>query len=435
MFYRVVERLFVFALLLSSMGVIDGLTRPPSAPASGDWFSLSAVEPAPPLATIVVQLTIYAWGLFLMCSRWRRLFASLRTTWPLLLFVGLAPLSVLWSIEPSFTLRRSALLLFFTTFAIYLGERYSIDELARRLAEALCVMILAVITTHLIAPGYVLNPGSADGAWMGLSGHKNIFGEYMALATVLLLLVRFRRLSWARYVFLLTAAILLLLSHSVAALLDCMLTLAIVLFWRFTEFHRERRVLVLCMIAVLASMTAIYLVTSNVDEFQMLGRDATLSGRTHVWPLVVRAITKHPVLGYGYGTFWSVYKGETLDVWLGAGFLARAADEGYLELCLGFGLVGLVLFACVFARYFAMAVVYLRSRPGGLALWPMVYLVFFALHNLTESTVMQSWRSLPWLIFTAIVTSLALHHRRKRALVLSRISDAPMAIANDWRLS
>jgi len=435
MFYRAVERVFVCLLLLSSMGVVDGLTRPEAPRSSGDWFSLSAVEPPAPLITVILQIGIYATGAVLVGSRWRTILRSIRASvWPLILFVCLGPLSLLWSIDPSLTLKRSALLLFFSTLAIYLGERYSIDELAQRLAEALCAMIIAVILMYFVSPGHVLDPRSEQGAWMGLSGHKNTFGQYMAISIVVLLLVRFRRFGWARYAFLLAAAILLLLSHSVAALADCLLTLGAVLFLRLTRLGYKDLLFVVLIFAVLAaSAAAIYLTTSSdFDSLRLLGRDATLSGRTRVWPLVIQAIAKRPVLGYGYGTFWSIYQPEGLQVWLGAGFLVRAADQGYLELCLGYGLVGLILFGCVFVYYLAMAVRYCRSRRAGIALWPVAYLVFFALNNTTESTLMLSWRSLPWLMFMALATSLALHQRQKEALVLRRVPHAKMGLPNDW---
>ena len=99
------------------------------------------------------------------------------------------------------TLRRSVLLLASTMIAIYVGERYSIKAFAHLLAQTFCLMIVLVLLVYLVAPEYVIDYSAYGGAWRGLSTYKNTFGEYMAVAVLLLALVRFRRFSWLRYVF------------------------------------------------------------------------------------------------------------------------------------------------------------------------------------------------------------------------------------------
>ena len=39
-----------------------------------------------------------------------------------------------------------------------------------------------------------------------------------------------------------------------------------------------------------------------------VGKDPTLSERTVIWAAVWTTITKQPILGYGYGAFWTVCK-------------------------------------------------------------------------------------------------------------------------------
>ena len=64
-----------------------------------------------------------------------------------------------------------------------------------------CVVLLV----YLVAPEYVIDYSAYGGAWRGLSTYKNTFGEHMAVGVLLLGPVRFRRLPWLRYVFLLIA--------------------------------------------------------------------------------------------------------------------------------------------------------------------------------------------------------------------------------------
>ena len=142
MLYRKIERLFLIVLLLSSMGAVDALTRPYLGARDPNIISTDV-----PRATLVVETVIYLWGALLIWNRRRRVMVSVRMVWPLFAFVALAPISTAWSIEPSLTLRRGILLLASTVVAIYLGERYSVETLARVLTQALCAMMLLTIVS------------------------------------------------------------------------------------------------------------------------------------------------------------------------------------------------------------------------------------------------------------------------------------------------
>jgi O-antigen ligase len=428
---RLFERMFVVVLFLANMGAVDALTRP-----SVDPPGLMILADKAPMSVVVVQVGIYAWGLILVCTRWRRVLWATRMVWPLLAFVALAPLSTLWSVQPVRTLERSALMMVTTLLAIYLGERYSIEGLARLLVQTLCLMIIAVIIIHFVAPSQVIDQrfefsdAGHRGGWRGLSEHKNLFGQYMVLAVALFILVRFRRFSWLRYGFLLSAAVLLVLSHSANAVACGLVIVAAMPLWLSIRFNSGRRLLAYLAIAVAAGLGGLLLWVNTDLVFLMLGRDSTLTGRTDIWAAVVHAVLKHPILGYGYAAFWDSLSGETLDVWRRIGFVARGAHNDYLDLCLSYGLVGVLFFIYMFAQYFKVAVEYLKSEPGRVALWPVIYFCFFALHNMTESGLIQSWRSLPFLLFATLFTSLAIYRRQQKSSVLDQM---PLATAAEDR--
>ena len=145
--------------------------------------------------------------------------------------------------------------------------------------------------------------------------------------------------------------------------------------------------------------------------FQVLGRDATLTGRTDLWSKLLPVIANRPVLGYGYAAFWTGLNAEVLNVWIGAGRLVPIADNGYIDLCLSLGGAGLALFLAVFTGAFRKAMEYLRSEPGFVALWPVTYLCIFAADNICESALLTRG-TFPFLVFAIVTTSLGLSHRR-----------------------
>ena len=417
MFLRLFERLFVVVLLLSSMGVVDGLTRPSRVP--GDP---SVISTAVPLSVAIFETTVYGCGAILVLLRWRRVLQAGRMVWPLIAYTLLAPLSITWSVQPFFTLRRSVLVLGTTFLGLYLGERYSIRTLAHLLAESVCLLMLSTVVLYLVAPGYVID---YLGSWKGLSENKNAFGAYMAIAVIVLVLIRFRHFSWLRYLFLLTATILLLLSRSATSLVVCVLIISIMPLWRVVRAGPKTRHLIY-LLALMAICTCIYLIwAERAPLFLVLGRDSTLSGRTRLWPTVLDAIAKHPMLGYGYDAFWGTLKGETLDLWIRVRWLPMAADNGYLDLLLSFGILGFPIFAYALVCSLRMAIAYIAAESERIALWPGMYLSFFALHNVFESHLMTT-RSLEFLMFAAITTSLALQRHRSHAVHIESVA------ADDW---
>ncbi|HET8888629.1 MAG TPA: O-antigen ligase family protein [Candidatus Angelobacter sp.] len=420
--YSMLEKLFVFLLLLSSMNVITALS-----PSSKEQTDLRVFSANMDTSSVFIDAAIYMYGVALMLMRWRQVLRAARTAWPLLALAGLAFLSTAWSVEPMLTLRRSVLLLASTMIAIYVGERYSIKAFAHLLAQTFCWMIVLVLLVYLVAPEYVIDHSAYGGAWRGLSTYKNTFGEHMAVAVLLLALVRFRRFPWLRYVFLLLAAGLLFLSHSATAVVCGVLTLAAVPLWRL--MRGRQRLLVGVLVALTFFLGIYWLLAFPETIFQVLGRDATLTGRTDLWSKLLPVIGNRPVLGYGYAAFWTGSNAEVLNVWIGAGRLVPIADNGYIDLCLSLGAAGLALFLGVFTGAFRKAMAYLRSEHGFIGLWPITYLCIFAADNICESALLTRG-TFPFLVFAIVTTSLALSH--KRAMAAARTAN-PQPIM--WELN
>lgn len=413
--WSVLEQFFVFLLLLSSMNVITALL--PSSKGQPELRTFSADVDR---TSVAIDAVIYIFGSILLLMRWRRVLRAARRIWPLPALAIFACLSTIWSVQPAVTLRRSVLLLAATMFAIYIGERYSIKAFAHLLARTLCLMMLMIILLYFVAPEYVVDRAAYGGAWKGLSAYKNTFGEHMAVALLLLVLVRFHRFFWLRYLFILLAAGLLLLSRSATAVICGVLGLAAIPMWRL--LRSRQRLLVGILVTMAFSLGIYWLLTFPGFIFQVLGRDPTLTGRTHLWALLFPIMANHPIVGYGYSAFWTGLKAEVLAVWIGAGRLVPVADNGYIDLCLSLGLVGVGLFLYMFVGAFRRAIEYIRSEPGFIGLWPVTYLSIFAADNLCESALLTRG-TFPFLVFAILATSLAMH--QKHVVAAARTANQP----------
>jgi exopolysaccharide production protein ExoQ len=417
LFLRIFERLFVLSLLLYSMNVAMALLFPYLSERN------SPVSPDLHPSLVAIQAALYACAGLLILMRWRRVLGAARAVWPILFLVALTPISVFWSVLPMITLRRSLEFVGWTLIAIYLGERYTVEKFARLLAQTICLMIVASIAIYPIAPQYVLDTTHA-GAWRGLVLHKNFFGEYMALLVALLLLVRFRQFPWLRFVFLGLACVLLFLSRSATSIVVCALVVATGPLWRLARMNGKQRFPAYIVAGLTLFLTG-YFVTGNTDLLlKLLGRDSTLTGRTQLWGLVLDAVAKRPIVGYGFDAFFTGLRGESLNVLIRAGWLVPAAHNGFLELLLGLGIIGLAVFLLVFVQTFNRALTYVRLEQNSMGFWPVTYLCFFAMHNMTESDLLTR-SGFSFLIFTVVCTSLALRVRTAESSATAARRHAP----------
>jgi O-antigen ligase len=94
------------------------------------------------------------------------------------------------------------------------------------------------------------------------------------------------------------------------------------------------------------------------------------------------------------------------------------AHNGLLEIWLELGLVGVVLFLAGFAYYLFCAMRLLRAKPGPVAGWPLIFLIFLFLSNLTETHFLSA-NSLYFVLYVSVAGTLVW---RKRGDIASQAS-------------
>jgi O-antigen ligase len=133
-----------------------------------------------------------------------------------------------------------------------------------------------------------------------------------------------------------------------------------------------------------------------------LGRSSDLSGRTEIWSLVVSNILNRPILGYGYSAFWGAApESEIIDRTMGTPILY--SHNGYLEIFLTMGAVGLLLTLGFLGSGIKRAYYWSERDSSSVGLWPLAFLFFFLLHNLAECTILL--QDLEWALCVAAVAA------------------------------
>lgn len=352
----------------------------------------------------VVWLAVFVITFFLLLPRLRKTVRiAFKDKW-LWLIVGLAVVSAAWSGIPLLTLRHSAALLGTTVFGIYLAGRYSRLEIIKLLVWTLGVIAVLSLCFALLLPQYgIQTEYKRIVGWRGVYIHKNLLGNFMSLTAVTSLLYSFscrKRFLFGLILFGISVT-LLFLSASKTALVSFIILLFILSIVQIFRGRYMRSVPARILFILLVGSLTVWL-AYNVDFiFHILGRNATLTGRTFLWQEVWGMIQKHPWLGYGYDSFWLGKEGPSNSIWQIVRWTPDNAHNGYLDLWLQLGFFGVVFFAVSFITNLFKAITLIRRENSWIEVFPLLFLIFMAIHNITESTILFR-NQIFWILYVLI---------------------------------
>ncbi|RUT04170.1 ligase [Chroococcidiopsis cubana SAG 39.79] len=352
---------------------------------------------------------VYLVNILLIAVRWKRFICVATKDKLLLALLVIALVSILWSTAPIYTLRRSLGLAGTTVFGIYLAMRYNLQEQLRLLAWALGIAALLSLLFAVVLPHYGIESKIHEGAWRGLYHQKNVLGRYMSLGGPVFLLIALscRRYRWVAWFGFGLSAGLLLLSTSKNALVSFLTVLLVLPFYRALRWTNTLKVPFFIAIVLLSGSIAILLLGNTEILLNAMGKDLTFSGRTQLWDFLFEKIQERPWLGYGYGGFWLGWEGESADIWSIFTWHPRHAHNGFLQLWLDLGLLGLLAFVLSFLSVCLKAAARTKITTTTEALWPLAYLTLMFLSNLAESVILAQ-NNIFWILYVATLLSMAL---------------------------
>jgi len=337
----------------------------------------------------------------------RTLTAALRA--PLLAaLICLIFISRIWSIDPGVTFRRGVAVFFTTLAGLVIAARYDWPRLLEVLATAFAVIAVCCIGLAVLLPSYGRMSDLFPGAWRGVWFEKNALGDNMSVGCIVFcaaaILNPQRRRLWAAMA--IVAFGLILLSTSKTSLISLTLGLSALVFVALVKRGPVVAVITTFLAVTGAAVLGFALYFASDAFFALIGKDATLTGRTKVWAAVLPQIQTRPWTGFGYGAVWSDKTIWGPLAWISkrAGFVALHAHNSWLEIWLGVGYIGLGLWALYFIETWMRALIAAYRRPGGYFALP--FMVVFSLMTLTE-TVVAVYNDFIWVIFVAVAVKLA----------------------------
>jgi O-antigen ligase len=363
-------------------------------------------EVFPRIVVRVFALALFTASAAVLFANRHRHGAELLRSWPVWIAPLLALLSILWSDAPDLTLRRSTSLLGSTCFGVFLALRFEVEERIRFVA--VCVLILACLSVLLVLffPDVGLMDIYGARLWRGVFGHKNYLARAMALGALAFLILAFRpsRSRWAAVGVAVCVAVGIA-SHSASGTILIGVTLVAAATLRIVQgLPGELRPSALAIVTLLALVGTGAAVVFADQVLGLVGRDSTLTGRIYIWQASLKEIGVQPWLGYGYGAVWYTDRpgGVSPIITHNVGFDPLTAHSGFFDLLLELGVVGLLALALPFTLCAIRGVAWITRHDSPIYLWPVAYLVFFAVSNVAESELLRQ-NSVFWVLFAATV--------------------------------
>jgi exopolysaccharide production protein ExoQ len=402
------------ALWVPTIWIFSIATKP-----LANWFGASGedVESGSPLDRIFVT-GLLCLGLLILASRkldWHSVIK--RNTW-LILLIAYMLISILWSDLPFISFKRwvrelTAVIMAF----VVLTEpepRQAMESLLRRTIYVLIPFSLLLIKYF---PQYGVQYGrwSGEVMWVGVTVQKNGLGRLCLISAFFLVWTLFRRWKGREIgvpkfqtlaeVFLLMLTLWLLKAPSnwaasasgFVALSTGLAAFAGLLWMKKQQINlgvKGWMTVIACIIGI--GIIQPLVGGSTVGGFaSSLGRNESLTGRTDIWAFLLPSVMSNPILGSGFGGFWTSMTIAKIGV--------NEAHNGYLDVCLGLGIAGLLLtvfFLMSFCRNAARAL----AHDFDWAALSICYLIMAAVHNMDESSFDSFTRHLMAIVLLLAVT-------------------------------
>lgn len=377
------------------------------------------------IALVIVMLGI---GVVLFIRHRPPRFRWYRLPAPLTLFLLFAALSIIWSQYRLESVLGVVAQLVTTAIGVMLALLLTWQETLRTLSSAfryllglsllfelfVSLFVRAPLLPWWISPDTSLNqtPGgktpnllywSRDllfegGPIQGLLGSSTLLG-FAALLGLILFVIQLRAGTvrpFAGWFWVAIALITLALTRPATALIAGVVVVISLVFALWARRAKaDHRMPMYFIGAAFLAVSATLAVVFRSTIFGLLGKSGNLTGRTETWQKVIDLGVEHPVVGWGWVSYWApwVEPFKSLDVQ--GGIPVMHAHNAWLDVWFQLGTIGLVLFGMlVFIatwRVWFRAVDQPRRGPGAplpyatSALWPFLIMMAMLVQSLTES--------------------------------------------------
>lgn len=330
----------------------------------------------------------------------------------LLCFILIAFFSIFWSISPLISTYKVIVLLGSTLLGAYIGSRFEISRWLDFLFWFGAVLIILCFAFVFMFPGLGTMPQPPYyGAWCGIFWNRNQMGILMALINSIILFRTFSEFNKKNgeifidgFFYILSLWLIYKASSATGYILTIVLTAMIFCIFLWLKYHAKLQKKHYAIALVLLIVFVIVIFINFEFVLGLFNRSASLTGRIPMWTYLFQNVfSKSPWLGYGFGAVWSSgpFRNGLSQV-VGWRYPVTIGDNGFIDISLYVGIVGLILFLGVLFSALMRSIKLILNRPAIINFFPIVFLVFALLANVSFSLFFET-ESLIWIILVALL--------------------------------
>lgn len=355
-----------------------------------------------------VYTGLLAMGIVVLLGRTTRVWAILRANKLILFCFCYFAVSLLWSEYPGVAFKRwTKAVGDLVMILVVLTDKEPLTAIKRLLSRLSFVLIPVSILFIKYYPqlGMGYSEWTGGAIYMGVTTNKNTLGVVclcFGLGSVWRFLDVYKgqevtgrtRHLIAQGVILAMVLHLFRLMDSMTSLSSFLMALVLVLATSCRPVIRRPAVVHILVASMLAVSGSVAFLGVSPSALQAMGRNPTLTERTDLWATLL-SVVRDPWFGTGFESFWL---GSRLDeIWRQTSFQANEAHNGYLEVFLNLGWMGIALLAALIATAYPRVLAAWRTNdPRGVLC--LAYFFVGLVYNFTEAAFFQI-QSVAWPFF------------------------------------
>ena len=353
-------------------------------------------EPPTSLLDQAVAVSLMLLGAIVLVRRGGVVWRVLKANWPVALYFSFCLVSLLWSDFAGWGFKRWVRALGDLVMVLIVATDPQPTVALKRLFSRIGLVLLpASVLLIKYYPG--LGQGFDDFGYRqytGVTTDKNTLGGLVFIIVLAALwqglsLVRNRKAPNRTRRLLAQCALLgfginlLSIAHCATAVACCLLGVGLMLATSLPFIRNRPAAMHALVSAVLLGGGLISLLGGRAALTEAVGRKPDLTGRTVIWEIVIPMVP-NPIGGAGFETFWLGPRVERIFGLVGGPQMTNEAHNGYIEVYLNLGFIGLALIALILGQGYLTSIRVFR-RDGALGALLMAYVVTAVTYNISEA--------------------------------------------------
>lgn len=375
-------RLWQQAFIMFGFGILSGAITPALRYARGEE---QLIPGETDIGNTISQIIILG-GVVIYFARNRHVIVdNLRALMPYIVIMALCLASTVWSQFPALTARRWVTLTNCILFGLLCAEEAGFDQTIRLYGRTTIILMMLSIVAYFGVPkvGHDVALGYSD-AMRGVYAQKNTLGEGAVLAIACSGYALLNRPRWPAVTIL---SMFFLMGCIFLAKSATSLGIAAVLIITIIAIYVSRMRAGPLLLFGMGSVAVIFAFVVVIDPdilFAIANRNSSLTGRVPLWQMSLKAIWQRPLLGYGYAAFWNEGSINTQYIWQMIDWDAPSAHNGYIDVALQLGIVGLGIYVMLWGRIIYDAARAAAKGNAPEAVWVLLYMLVNMLLNMDE---------------------------------------------------